>query len=269
MTSMSSPFATGSGRARGADRLEDLAAIRAADPNVAYPAATPTKARSALPSMNEALGAMDIAAAHEQTRGDPAVRIALIDTGLDTTGTAGTLHLVEGRDLVDIDTAAWRQRGYLLDPVEDYVDPGPLTLNRTGHGSILARTIAGPRGVCPQCSVMPLRAGFLARYPGNSDDGRTLVSRFEADDIAAALVHATNEEADIINLSLTVSEPTDVLALGINYAYRRGPLLVGAAGNQGRRPLPYPAAYGHVVAVGAADERGERAFRTTDAGWRF
>ena len=76
-------------------------------------------------------------------------------------------------------------------------------------------------------------------------------------DVAAGVVYAVDNGAKIINLSLGGEEPSQVLQDAINYAYRKGALLVAAAGNDDRA-VYYPAASENVVAVVATDANDQR-----------
>ena len=83
-------------------------------------------------------------------------------------------------------------------------------------------------------------------------------------DITAAIRYAVRRGADVINLSFefdTASarcarrrSPTCSRAL--RYAYRKGVLVVAAAGNQARRAIAYPARAAYVMSVGATTEHG-------------
>lgn len=76
-------------------------------------------------------------------------------------------------------------------------------------------------------------------------------------DIAAGIVYAVDNGAQVINLSLGGDEPSFVLQEAVRYAYQRGALLVAAAGNDGGRVL-YPAAYPEVMAVTATNPYDQR-----------
>jgi thermitase len=77
-------------------------------------------------------------------------------------------------------------------------------------------------------------------------------------DIAAGIVYAADNGADIINMSLGAAEPSQALQDAVNYAYASGVLVVAAAGN-GDNGVFYPAACQHVLAVAATDSNDARA----------
>ncbi len=62
---------------------------------------------------------------------------------------------------------------------------------------------------------------------------------------------ATDDGAEVINMSLVFSSPSSVLEDAVNYAWDHGVVLVAAAGNEGNTIPQYPAAYSNVIAVAA------------------
>jgi serine protease len=83
----------------------------------------------------------------------------------------------------------------------------------------------------------------------------------DASVIAEGVRFAVNRGAKVINLSLEFSSDVgaaDIPELidALRYAYRRGVVVVAAAGNEGSTSIPYPARAAHVIAVGASTEHG-------------
>lgn len=76
-------------------------------------------------------------------------------------------------------------------------------------------------------------------------------------DIAAGIVYAADNGAQIINLSLGGQAFSQLLQDAANYAYGKGALLVAASGNNGGAVL-YPAACANVMAVAATDANDAR-----------
>ena len=72
-------------------------------------------------------------------------------------------------------------------------------------------------------------------------------------DVAAAIVYAADNGAQVINLSLGGSNPSSTLENAVNYAISKGVIVVAAAGNNGTEGALYPAAYPDVIAVGSVD----------------
>jgi thermitase len=76
-------------------------------------------------------------------------------------------------------------------------------------------------------------------------------------DIAAGIVYAVDNGAQVINLSLGGESSSQLLQDAVNYAYSKGAVVVAAAGNNGGAVF-YPAACDHVMAVAATDANDQR-----------
>lgn len=137
----------------------------------------------------------------------------------------------------------------------DFISRTPYANDHNGHGTFVAGTIAeatnnhrGLTGLAYLAQIMPVR---VLDASGEGD----------ASVIAEGVRFAVNHGARVINLSLEFS--SDVTASDIpelidalRYAYRRGVVVVAAAGNEGSTAIPYPARAQHVIAVGASTEHG-------------
>lgn len=139
-------------------------------------------------------------------------------------------------------------------PGWDFVDGDDTPDDEHGHGTHVAGTIAqsthnaiGVAGVAPDAAIMPLRV-LNAQGGGRSGD------------IAAAIRWAADHGADVINMSLGGGLPSRAMANAVTYAHDKGVVVVAAAGNTGRGRVEYPAAYDHVIAVGAVRADGQRAY---------
>ena len=179
------------------------------------------------------------AAGHPGGRG---VTIAVLDTGV-AYKTAAPFR--QSPDLRGTRFAA----GY------DFVRRGSDPLDRNGHGTHVASTIAettnngyGLTGLAYNARIMPVRV---------------LDSRGEGDaaTIADGVRFAVRRGAKIINLSLEFS--SDVRAREIpelldalKFADRRGVLVVGASGNEATGAVAYPARTQSVLSVGATTIHG-------------
>ena len=136
--------------------------------------------------------------------GAPSIVIAVVDTGVD----AGHPDLA-GRVLAG----------------RSYVDDG-LSGDPNGHGTYVARVAAaagndgaGMAGYCWQCRILPVRV-LDAEGGGNTGD------------VAAGVVYAADQGADIINLSLSGNSTSISLEAAIAYARGLGAIVIAAAGNQ-------------------------------------
>jgi len=166
--------------------------------------------------------------------------VAVLDTGvayedfgpyLRAPDLAGT-RFVPGHDFVDGD-----------DHPNDDIDPEAA--DRPAHGTHSAGVIAqttdnalGEAGVAPEASIMPVRV--LGRGGSGTDD-----------QIAAGIVFAVDHGAQVLNMSFDAPQDRPMTRAAVRYAASKGVTMVAAAGNSGRAPIGYPAAYPEVIAVGA------------------
>lgn len=195
--------------------------------------------------------------------------VAVIDTGVDasnpilapvvvsgydfTRNTAGTAS-----DLTDIDpatAAALEQRTVaVLDPytvvqLNQYssafleqrtvavLDPYNLPA-LLGHGTMVAGLV---HLVAPGTQIMPLKA-FRA-------DGSSTLSN-----IIQAIYYATDNGANVINMSFEMPEVSDELVRAINYANRNGVICIASTGNDGQRTFVYPAGLSGVIGVASVSQ---------------
>jgi|HigsolmetaAR201D_1030396.scaffolds.fasta_scaffold00263_4 serine protease len=137
----------------------------------------------------------------------------------------------------------------------DFVQHDPYANDPNGHGTHVASTIAESTnngraltGLAYGVSIMPVRV--LDR---RGDGDATVIAR--------GVRFAVDRGAKVINLSLEFSADVtarDVPQLmdAINYAYRKGVVVVAAAGNEAVRTVAYPARSSRVISVGSITEHG-------------
>jgi len=138
----------------------------------------------------------------------------------------------------------------------DFVDHSPYPNDHNGHGTFVAATIAeatntnsyGLTGLAFAAKIMSVRV-LNSEGEGN------------ASTIAEGVRFAVRHGARVINLSLEFSPGVTArdipeLMEALRYAYRKGVVVVAAAGNEGRTAIDYPAKAPHVIAVGASTEHG-------------
>ncbi len=185
--------------------------------------------------------------AWDRTRGAGIV-VAVVDTGVDYThpdiAPNVWINPREDRNPNGVDDDA---NGYIDDirgfdfgnswdenEDGDYADPNdindPDPMDALGHGTHVAGTIAavgdnnlGIVGVAPDATVMALKTFYDA------------VGYAYVEDLARALVYATDNGADVINNSWGCAEPCPsdpLLEAAVTYAYNSGAVVVFAAGNE-------------------------------------
>ncbi len=188
----------------------------------------------------DAVGAWEnlIAAKHP---GGEGVTVAVLDTGIAYRPLGSRF-----RRSPDF-TAGQFVKGY------DFVDKTPLPLDRNGHGTHVAGTIAektnngiGLAGIAYRAKLMPVRV--LDRL----GSGR-------ADDIAEGIRYATDHGAEVINMSFNFGCGKKVPGVteAVRYANRRGVVLVASAGNLGSETcVSPPATIPGVIGVGGSTEGG-------------
>ncbi len=185
------------------------------------------------------------------------VKVAVIDSGisLDHSEFAGRIDTANSIDIVTGNRST----------LED----------QSGHGSHVAGIIAanadgtGMRGVAPSASLMAIRTDLrdddVCSSPGCG---------YFDDDVAAALNHARNRGADIVNLSIGKDTPVNgAYRSALEAAVRSGALVVVAAGNQRQDDPLYPGLIaeengirGGMLVVGAVDSSGAIYGQTNRAG---
>ncbi len=152
-------------------------------------------------------------------------------------------------------------RGRLL-PGYNYLSPGSPPVAECGHGT----HVAGLLG-----AVANNASGIAGVAPKVKIDARKVLNRNcsgTISDVADAIHDATDDGADIINLSIEVCASNDTLASAIQYARNKGVMLIAAAGNNRcdkanpgdlAAPVSYPAAYDGVMAIAATTYNNNRA----------
>ena len=132
----------------------------------------------------------------------------------------------------------------------DFVAKNTFPLDREGHGTFVAGTIAeatnnrfGLTGLAYGASIMPVR---ILDADGTGD----------AATISRGIRYAATHGAQVINLSLefsldvTANDIPDIMS-AIRFAHHRGSVVVAAAGNEGVEQIAYPARAPAVISVGA------------------
>jgi len=197
---------------------------------------------------------MEMEAAWDLSLGDPSVVIAIIDTGLDFDheDLAGSVWTNE--DEVPDNGLDDDHNGY-VDDVHgwDFVEEDNLPQDLHGHGTHVAGVVAartdnglGIAGMAGQATIMPLGI-FQPQGIGTYAD------------LIEAILYATDNGAQVINMSLGAVSYSRGEEAAVNYAWEHGVVLVAAAGNNNNDAFHYPAAHANVIAVSAVDAQDRRA----------
>ncbi len=171
-----------------------------------------------------------VPAAWRSTRGDPAIVVAVLDSGVDLTHPD-----LEGVAVVSPRNVVWNS-GDISDDV--------------GHGTHVTGTILadtdnalGIAGIAPASTLMPVKL---------TDAGTGLA----LSDALDAVDWAREHDADIISMSFGGLLTPEQVALSLptfTAARDAGILMVAAAGNDGMAERAYPASFPGVISVSAVD----------------
>ncbi len=135
----------------------------------------------------------------------------------------------------------------------DFINDNADATDDLGHGTHIAGTIAqstnngfGAAGIAPEASLMPVKV--------LSTGGNGTVA-----DIAEGIRYAADRNASVIALTMVGNGNSVFLQKAIEYAHRKGAVIIAPAGNSGRSAVDYPARYRYVLGVSALDSNGEKA----------
>jgi thermitase len=210
-------------------------------------------------------------AAWDIEKGDKNIKIGIIDTGCDENHEDLTNNVDHslGYDFVDIDTVAYKKLNYALIAGEDYntQDSDPSDFN--GHGTHVSGIIGaegnnsiGVTGVCPTCTLVPLRAGFSIKDAGGNE-----VGALETISIVNAICYATENGISVLNMSFGSSDSSLSEKDVIDNAYDNNIVIVAAAGNNSTDSKFYPAAYNNVISVASTYESDQRSYFSNYGNW--
>lgn len=182
---------------------------------------------------------IDAPEAWDITTGLSEIKIAILDTGIDQ----------DHEDLVD--KIAGNKNCTDSDTDDD----------RYGHGTHVAGIAAattnnsiGVAGVGYQSSLVNVKV--------LNDEGAGYYSW-----IADGIVWATNNGAQVINMSLGGGRRSKTLESAVNYAWSNGVVLAAAAGNSNDPSPTYPAKYEKCIAVAATDDDDLKASFSSYGDW--
>lgn len=163
------------------------------------------------------------------TSGDASTIIAVLDTGID-------------KQHEDLQGKVIGEVNFTSSPTSDDV---------YGHGTHVAGIIAavanngvGVAGVAYDCRLLNVKV---------ADDGGWVT----AEALAKGIVWAVDHGARVINMSLYLLEPSVEVERAVDYAWKKGALLVASSGNYLGSRVAYPAYYENCLGVAASDSRDE------------
>jgi lantibiotic leader peptide-processing serine protease len=185
-------------------------------------------------------------------RGAPNVKVAVIDSGIDDTQQelVGKVDRILSRSFIEES----------LQPLPPDVNPATVKnweVDTIGHGTHVAGIIAARgvsvAGVAPRVTLIAVK---VVGKSGFADWGT----------IIKAIIYAANSGANVINMSFSEAfnenspgfdQLQEALQRTVNYAFRKGAVLVASAGNNGINwdlmddMVRLPAMLNHVVGVSA------------------
>ncbi len=157
------------------------------------------------------------------------VKIAVIDTGVNSKHPDLKNKILQGFDFVNNDSTS---------------------LDDNGHGTFVAGIIAGAsnnigiKGLFDSAKIIPIKT-----IDGNG------AGTYE--DVAKGIIYAADNGAKVINLSVGGYAYSFMLLDAVDYALTKGCIVVASGGNDGIEQEIYPAGYADVIGVSALDQNGQ------------
>lgn len=174
------------------------------------------------------------------TLGSPNVVIAVVDSGVDLEHPDLKANLVPGFNA--------------LNEGQSPQDDNEHGTHAAGIAGAVGDNGVGVTGACPRCKIMPVKV--LDSEGGGTGFG-----------VAAGVVWAVDNGAQIINLSLGGKESDPTMERAIKYALSRNAVVVVAAGNDNTDAKMYPAALPGVISVGSVDKNRNRSSFSNYGTW--
>ena len=183
---------------------------------------------------------------HAASTGEGVV-VAVIDTGVQSDHQEFAGKMTAGYDSVDVD----RKPDDVGDGRDNDFDG--VTDEMVGHGTHVAGIVAL---AAPDARIMPIRA--------LDSEGRGTTFG-----IARAIRFATNNDADVVNLSLGSSRESDLLEdlIGDDDDDAGKTVFAAAAGNDGSTSQQFPAAEEGAIAVASVDSQRKKSDFSNSGGW--
>jgi subtilisin family serine protease len=194
--------------------------------------------------------------------GSSDVVIAIIDSGVDYTHPDLAANIWNNADEIPNNGIDDDANGYIDDirGWDFWYNDNNVTDCR-GHGTFCAGVAGavgnngvGIAGVAWNCKIMPVQ---VLNESGWGDP----------EVIAAGIRYATDNDAEVISISLGVYEDISIIKDAVNYAYSKGIFVVSAVGNDRLNEKLYPAAYENVTGVGMTNQKDKVVFNSNYGEW--
>ena len=163
--------------------------------------------------------------AWDVTTGNPNIKIAILDTGVD-------------QDHPDLASKILSNINFSSSPTVDDVD---------GHGT----HIAGIAAAMTDNGIGVAGVGYNSNIMNVKVLGDTGAGTYSG--LISGIIWAVDNGADVISMSLGGSSYSSTLENAVNYAWSKGVVVVAAAGNYGSTTPFYPAAHANCMAVAATN----------------
>ncbi|MBS0198110.1 MAG: S8 family serine peptidase [Planctomycetes bacterium] len=167
-------------------------------------------------------------------RGSSAVRIAILDSGINGPHPDLAGKVVAGRNFMDP-----------LHPTNAWADDNSHGSHCAGIAAANSNNALGIAGVCWGCSLMAVKI-LDSELWGNT--GRS----------AAAIRWAADNGASVISMSYSGETLTAEEQAAVEYAYGRGVVLVTSSGNDNSSVPRYPGAFSQCIRVGSTNRGDDR-----------
>jgi len=177
--------------------------------------------------------------AWEVTTGNISINIAILDTGVDLDHPDLASKIISNVNFSGSNTA------------DDIYGHGTHV---AGIAAAITNNGIGVTGLGYDSSIMNVKV--LGDTGGGAYSG-----------IAAGIIWAADNGAQIINMSLGGWSSSQTLEDAVNYAWSKGVIIVAAAGNLGSTAPIYPAYYTNCLAVAATDANDARASFSNHGAW--
>ena len=174
---------------------------------------------------------------------DPAVEVAVVDTGVDYThpDLTGKVDTAKDKDFVNND--------------DDAMDDNLHGTHVAGIAAANTNNNVGVAGVSINTAkILPIKV--------LDQSGSGYYSW-----VASGIVYAADQGAKVINLSLGGNVRSTTLENAVNYAWNKGVVVVAAAGNSNNSSKTYPGAYPNAMAVWASDQNDNKASFSSYGSW--